>query len=250
MNRPLRGRGDGWRPWLFQLSFFVPKKESFGKEKNIFNMESAEFIQWCLDNLNYATVTFLMAIESSFIPFPSEIVIPPAAYRAASSGEMNLVLIIIFATIGANIGALVNYFLSRYLGRPIIYKFVESRLGHMLLLDSEKVATAEKYFDDHGAISTFIGRLIPAVRQLISIPAGLARMNVGRFALFTTLGALIWNTVLACAGYFLESVLPEDEMLEMVIHYNTEFKIICAIIIAILLGIVTFRALKSSNRKQ
>ena len=143
-------------------------------------MESVAFIQWCLDNLNYWTITLLMAIESSFIPFPSEVVVPPAAWKAASSSEMNVVLVVFFATLGANIGALINYFLAKWLGRPIIYRFANSRIGHVCLITEEKVRHAEEYFDAHGAMSTFIGRLIPAVRQLISIPAGLAQMNLGK----------------------------------------------------------------------
>ena len=153
-------------------------------------MESVAFIQWCLDNLNYWTITLLMTIESSFIPFPSEVVVPPAAWKAAAgSSDLNIYLVVLFATIGACLGALVNYFLAKWLGRPIIYKFANSRLGHMCLIDEQKVKHAENYFDKHGAISTFVGRLIPAVRQLISIPAGLAQMKMGPFLLFTALGA-------------------------------------------------------------
>ena len=98
-------------------------------------MESLGFIQWCLDNLNYWTITLLMAIESSFIPFPSEVVVPPAAYKAAASGELNVWLVIFFATLGALIGAFINYYLAVWLGRPIVYKFANSRIGHMCLLD-------------------------------------------------------------------------------------------------------------------
>ena len=158
-------------------------------------MESIAFIEWCLEHLNYWTITLLMTIESSFIPFPSEIVVPPAAYKAAT-GEMNVFIIFVAATLGANIGALVNYYLAKWLGRPIIYKFANSRFGHMCLIDEAKVKYAEEYFDKHGSLSTFIGRLIPAVRQLISIPAGLARMNIWKFILFTTIGAGIWNAIL------------------------------------------------------
>ena len=121
-------------------------------------MESVAFIQWCLDHLNYWTVTILMTIESSFIPFPSEIVIPPAAYKAAATGELHVVLIIVFGTIGATIGALINYTIAYYLGRPLVYKFANSRLGHVCLIDVQKVRNAETYFDNHGALSTFIGR--------------------------------------------------------------------------------------------
>ena len=186
-------------------------------------MESVAFIQWCLDHLNYWTITLLMAIESSFIPFPSEVVVPPAAYKAAGgNSELNVYLVVLFATIGANIGASINYTLAYYVGRPIVYKFANSRFGHMCLIDEAKVKHAEVYFDNHGALSTFIGRLIPAVRQLISIPAGLAKMKLTTFLLYTTLGAGIWNITLAAIGYSLQSVVPEDQLLETVSKYSHE----------------------------
>lgn len=188
-------------------------------------MESVAFIQWCLDHLNYWTITLLMAIESSFIPFPSEVVVPPAAYKSAVSNEMNVFLVVLFATIGANIGALVNYYLAKWLGRPIIYKFANSRIGHMCLIDEAKVQKAEQYFEERGALSTFIGRLIPAVRQLISIPAGLARMKLGTFLLYTTLGAGIWNAILAAIGYYLSTVPgieTEEQLLAKVTEYSHE----------------------------
>lgn len=157
---------------------------------------------WYMDNMNYGTVTLLMVVESSFIPFPSEVVVPPAAYKALEEGSnMNIVLVVVFATLGAIIGALINYFLALWLGRPIIYKFVETRFGKMCLLDKQKVEKAEKYFDKHGKSSTFIGRLVPGIRQLISIPAGLAKMNIATFICFTALGAGIWNIILALLGY-------------------------------------------------
>lgn len=157
---------------------------------------------WYMDNMNYGTVTLLMAVESSFIPFPSEVVVPPAAYKATKPDSgMNVVLVVVFATLGALIGALINYYLALWLGRPIVYKFAESKLGRLCLLDASKIETAEKYFDKHGKSSTLIGRLVPAVRQLISIPAGLARMNIVTFLTFTALGAGIWNTILAVLGY-------------------------------------------------
>ncbi len=188
-------------------------------------MESVAFIQWCLDHLNYWTITLLMAIESSFIPFPSEVVVPPAAYKAAVSGEMNVFLVVLFATIGANIGALINYYLAKWLGRPIIYKFANSRFGHMCLINEAKVQNAEVYFEKHGALSTFIGRLIPAVRQLISIPAGLAKMKLSVFLIYTTLGAGIWNAILAAIGYYLSTVPgieTEEQLLAKVTEYSHE----------------------------
>lgn len=173
-------------------------------------MQSFVFIQWCLEHLNYWVIMLLMAIESSFIPFPSEIVVPPAAWMAGVSGELNVFLVIVAATVGADCGALINYYLARWLGRPLVYRFVNSKLGHLCLLDEQKMRHAETYFDRHGAVSTFVGRLVPAVRQLISIPAGIARMSLGRFLLYTTLGAGIWNTVLAGIGYYLSTVSGID----------------------------------------
>ena len=161
-----------------------------------------------------------MAIESSFIPFPSEVVIPPAAYFAMRNGDMNILLIVLVATIGAFIGAAINYVLALLVGRPIVYRFANSRLGHMCLIDAAKVENAEAYFDKHGSISTFLGRLIPAIRQLISIPAGLARMNFFKFSLFTVLGAGIWNSVLAYLGYWLSTKFPEEQLLLQLEHYN------------------------------
>ena len=195
-------------------------------------MESVAFIQWCLDHLNYWTITLLMAIESSFIPFPSEVVVPPAAYKAASeNSDLNVYLVVLFATIGANIGAIINYYLAYFVGRPIVYKFANSRFGHMCLIDEEKVKYAESYFDKHGALSTFVGRLIPAVRQLISIPAGLSKMKLSTLSetkrtlpqsLYTTLGAGIWNAILASIGYYLASIVPEEQLMTTVTEYSRE----------------------------
>ena len=165
---------------------------------------------WYANNMNYATITALMTVESSFIPFPSEIVIPPAAYVAddpssslhtTDSYPINVLLIVLFGTLGAMIGAIINYLLAMWLGRPIIYAFADSKLGHLCLLSSEKVKKAEDYFNEHGKVSTFIGRLIPGIRQLISIPAGLCKMHFGWFLFYTFLGAGIWNSVLALLGY-------------------------------------------------
>ena len=159
-------------------------------------------VDWYMANLNYFTVALLMTIESSFIPFPSEVVVPFAAYKAAQ-GELNIFGIVLASTIGALLGALANYYLAKYLGRPLVYKFAGSTLGKMLLLSKEKVENAERYFVKHGKSSTFIGRLVPAVRQLISIPAGLANMNMKDFIIYTVAGAGIWNIILAVIGYYI-----------------------------------------------
>ncbi len=165
---------------------------------------------WYSAHMNYGSIVALMAVESSFIPFPSEVVIPPAAYVAENPDSavcvtdnyiVNVALIVLFGTIGALIGAIINYLLSMWLGRAIIYAFVDSKAGHLLMLSREKLEKAETYFNDHGKVSTFVGRLIPGIRQLISIPAGLSKMPFGQFLLYTFLGAGIWNTVLAVLGY-------------------------------------------------
>lgn len=182
---------------------------------------ASEFFQWFVENANYLFVFVFMTIESSFIPFPSEVVVPPAAYLACTGTDMNFGLVIVFATLGALTGAFINYYLALWIGRPIVYRFANSRLGHACLIDQAKVEKAEAYFEKKGAISTFVGRLIPAVRQLISIPAGLARMNIGVFALFTTLGAGIWNIILAGLGYWLSLHVSREELFDAIEKYNS-----------------------------
>jgi membrane protein DedA with SNARE-associated domain len=163
---------------------------------------------WYMVNMNYYTITLLMAIESSFIPFPSEIVVPPAAYKAAQ-GELNLFLVIFFATVGALIGAIFNYFFALWIGRAAIYSFARTRVARMLLLEPKSIEKAENYFVKNGNVSTLIGRLIPGIRQLISIPAGLARMPFKYFIIYTTIGALAWNIILALLGYFIPHELVD-----------------------------------------
>ncbi|MDY5814144.1 MAG: DedA family protein [Bacteroides sp.] len=208
-------------------------------------MESVAFIQWCLDHLNYWTIMGLMVIESSFIPFPSEVVVPPAAYKAAVGKELNVYLVVLAATVGANIGALINYYLAKWLGRPIVYKFANSRLGHICLIDEAKVKHAEAYFERHGALSTFIGRLIPAVRQLISIPAGLAKMRLSTFLLYTTLGAGIWNIILAVIGYSLSTVVKsEEELMAKVTEYSHEIGYVFIGVGILVLGYLVYKGMK------
>lgn len=208
-------------------------------------MEDVSFIEWCLNNLNYWTITLLMAIESSFIPFPSEVVVPPAAYKAYH-GELNIWLVILFSTLGAEVGALVNYYLAKYLGRPIIYRFAESRVGKMCLLSAKKMEQAEAFFNKHGVISTFIGRLVPAVRQLISIPAGLARMNMPKFLIFTALGALTWNSILAMLGYVAGRALPREEFDAFI---NEKSHAIGMVFVAIFVLIVAYLAYQGFKKK-
>lgn len=193
---------------------------------------SAAFQFFC-DNASYWFVFLFMVIESSFIPFPSEVVVPPAAYLAVSRGDMNVSVVVLCATAGAVVGALINYLLALWIGRPIVYRFADSRFGRACLITPEKVDKAERYFDSHGAISTFVGRLIPAIRQLISIPAGLSRMNVWSFMLFTALGALVWNVVLALLGFWLAKTVPYDQLFEAVEKYNG-YLTIAGVILAVL----------------
>ena len=176
-----------------------------------------------IGHLNYGTVLLLMLLESTVIPVPSELVVSPAAYHAAG-GHLNVFLVILFATIGADLGASINYVAGYYLGRPIIYKFANSKWGKMCLLNQEKVEKSEQYFNDHGMVATISGRLIPGIRHLISIPAGLAKMNYWKFLLYTTIGAGVWNCILAALGWYLHSVVPEDQLTEKLEEYGDYIK--------------------------
>jgi membrane protein DedA with SNARE-associated domain len=147
--------------------------------------------------LGYPGIFLLMAMESSVIPIPSELIMPPAGYLA-QQGQMNMVAAILCGTFGSLAGAYANYFAAHYLGRPLILKY-----GKYVWITEEKFAKVEQYFKDHGEISTFIGRLLPVVRHLISLPAGLAGMNHVKFSLYTLAGAGIWVTVLTFIGYFI-----------------------------------------------
>lgn len=207
---------------------------------------------WYADNMGLGSVTLLMTIESSFIPFPSEVIIPPAVYVAEEENSslnitdsyfLNVLIIILFGTLGALLGAIINYFLSMWLGRPIIYAFADSKLGHILLLNSDKIKKAEDYFNEHGRISTFVGRLIPAIRQLISIPAGLARMPFGIFIGYTALGAFVWNCVLALIGYIAHG------QKDLIDEYSHELSIvILALFGLVILWWLLRKALKHSRK--
>lgn len=172
-----------------------------------------------LNNLNYGTILLLMLLESTVIPVPSELVVAPAAYHAAG-GSLNVFLVVLFATIGADLGASINYFVALYVGRPVIYRFANSRWGKMCLLNQEKVEKSERYFDEHGIAATLTGRLIPGIRHLISLPAGLARMNYWKFLLYTTIGAGAWHTILALMGWYMHAVVPENELEATIEQYN------------------------------
>ena len=212
--------------------------------------DAATLFQWVVDNASYLLIFVLMTVESSFIPFPSEVVVPPAAYLACTKGDMNVFAVVLVATAGALCGALINYFLSLWIGRPLVYSFADSRLGHALLINREKVENAEKYFDSHGAVSTFIGRLIPAVRQLISIPAGLARMNLGVFCIFTALGAGIWNGILAVLGWWLGRTVPLDQLFIQVEKYNDYLTWAGLAIGVVCLGLIIYNLLRPRRKPQ
>ncbi len=190
---------------------------------------------WYMGNMNYGTITLLMAIESSFIPFPSEIVVPPAAYKAAC-GDLNIYLVVLFSTMGALIGAIFNYYFALFLGRKLVYQFAGTKLAHLLLINTTGVEKAELYFRKHGNISTFIGRLVPAIRQLISLPAGLARMNMRDFLIYTTLGAGIWNIILAILGYFLYS------QKELLAQYYHQISIACVVLGGLVVAYLLYKA--------
>ena len=189
-------------------------------------MNSAELFLWILNNLNYWVVALFMAIESSFIPFPSEVVVPPAAWKAMDpESGMTIVLVIVFATIGADVGALINYYLAKWLGRPIVYKFADSRIGHMCLIDR-------------------------AVRQLISIPAGLSGMHVGRFLIFTTLGAGVWNTVLALIGwaiYEYTDYKTTQDVYHQALKYSHEIGYVLLALAVVVVAILAYKGMKKNK---
>ena len=210
-------------------------------------------ITWYSAHMNYASITVLMAVESSFIPFPSEVVIPPAAFVAGqpesvlcATGNypLDVMIIVLFGTLGAMIGAVINYGLSVWLGRLIIYKFADSKLGHLCLLSSEKIQRAEEYFREKGNVSTFIGRFIPGIRQLISIPAGLSRMHFGAFLWWTFLGAFIWNCILAALGYVAAG------QMDRIKEYSHELSVAILIIVGLVIVYFVAKKIISSRKKQ
>jgi membrane protein DedA with SNARE-associated domain len=196
-----------------------------------------ELINWLVTTigaLGYPGIFILMAMESSVIPIPSELVMPPAGYLA-SQGQMNIAIAILCGTAGSLVGAYANYFAAHYLGRPLVLKY-----GKYVWITEEKFAKVEKYFRDHGEISTFIGRLIPVVRHLISIPAGLAGMNHVKFSLYTLFGAGIWVTVLSYIGYFI------GENQELIMKYSHQ----ALIGVVIVSAVIIYFYVRAHRRKQ
>ncbi|MEA1962765.1 MAG: DedA family protein [Patescibacteria group bacterium] len=178
--------------------------------------------------IGYFGIIFLMAIESSFIPFPSEVVIPPAAFLAAQ-GEFNIFLVVLFGIFGSLIGALINYYLALTLGRKIIFSLAETKTAKLFLINPKKIEHAENYFLKYGNISTFICRLVPAVRQLISIPAGFSKMKLKSFLFFTFLGSSLWIIILAILGY----VFGTNE--ELLHYFYKNIKIIFAVLFVLII---------------
>lgn len=209
-------------------------------------MDVVSLFSSLLENLNYFYVFLLMVVESTVIPFPSEVVVAPAAFMAVH-GEMNIILVVFYATLGAVVGASINYWVSYFVGRPLVYKFANSKLGHLCLINKEKVEKSEKYFDEHGAMATLVGRLLPVIRQLISVPAGLARMNFWYFLLYTTIGAAAWNIILAGLGWTLAQGIDYEEFKVQLTIYNGY---ISKGIVIVFLLCVAFFVLKSYLKKR
>lgn len=199
------------------------------------------FFMSIFGQLNYVNITILMAIESSFIPFPSEIVIPPAAFLA-SQGKLNVILVVLSGVLGSLLGAIFNYYFAYFLGRPVIYKFANSKFGKMLLLSENSIKKSEEYFNKNGAVSTLIGRLIPGIRQLVSLPAGLAKMSIPSFLFFTFIGSLLWTSILAILGYFIGANK------DLLIKYYKEISIALLILGTITLAIILIIKNKKKNR--
>jgi membrane protein DedA with SNARE-associated domain len=191
-------------------------------------------------SLGYPGIVILMAIESSFIPFPSEIVIPPAAFLA-SQGQMNIYLVVVCGIIGSLTGAIFNYYIALYLGRAIIFKLTEYRFFKLLLLNKKNIEKAEQYFLKYGNISTFSGRLLPGIRQLISLPAGFSIMNLKSFVFYTFLGSALWTIILAFLGYQFGA---NQQLLKL---YYKEISYSFLLLITIL--IVVFLVYKKFNKK-
>ena len=207
---------------------------------------------WFKEHMNYWTIILLMAIESSIVPLPSEVVVPPAAYFSLqANSNLDFWLVIVTATVGAYLGSAINYGLSMLIGRPIFYKFADSRVGHAFMLNREKLEHAEQYFQHKGSISIFFGRLLPAVRHLISIPAGLSKMNFGTFSLFTALGAGIWNVVLAGLGYLLYRIVPDDSQLfAQLEHYSHYLKIAGFALLGAAVAYIAYKVYKNKQKKK
>ena len=203
----------------------------------------SSLIDWYTNSLSYWILTLLMILENSIIPLPAELIVAPAAYNAAT-GKLSFTLIILCTTFGSVIGAIINYYLSRFLGRELIYRFVDSRFGKIIMLNRSKLEQAEHYFLERGKTATFIGRLLPVGRQLISIPAGLAKMPIFSFIFYTAIGSAIWNTLLASIGYFLATIIPPQQLGSTINQYSIEISIVFVV------GCILYYFIKKISRKK
>lgn len=203
----------------------------------------SDVISWYMKNINYFSITLLMAIESSFIPFPSEIVVPPAAYKA-SNGELNIFLVFISSTLGALIGAIFNYYFAMIVGRGVLYKLANTRIAHFLLISEDTIKKSENFFIKYGVPSTLIGRFIPAIRQLISLPAGLAKMDLKKFLFFTFIGSGLWNIILILLGIFAYS---QKQLFEKYYRELSIFFIVCGVVFVLYIIYNGLKYKKSKN---
>lgn len=208
-------------------------------------------ISTLLSNLNYGTIFFLMLLESTVIPVPSELVVAPAAYHSAA-GNLDIWLVILFSTLGADAGASINYLAGWLLGRPVIWRFADSKLGKLCMLSHEKIEKSEAYFNNHGMLATITGRLIPGIRHLISIPAGLAKMHYWKFMLYTTIGAGAWNCILATMGWYLHTIVPEDQLHDKILEYGEYIKLVIVALVVIAIAYFTIKWFmkRKSNKAQ
>ena len=208
-------------------------------------------ISTLLSNLNYGTIFFLMLLESTVIPVPSELVVAPAAYHSAT-GNLDIWLVILFSTLGADAGASINYLAGWLLGRPVIWRFADSKLGKLCMLSHEKIEKSEAYFNNHGMVATITGRLIPGIRHLISIPAGLAKMHYWKFLLYTTIGAGAWNCILATMGWYLHTIVPEDQLHNKILEYGEYIKLVIVALVVIAIAYFTIKWFmkRKSNKAQ
>ena len=208
-------------------------------------------ISTLLSNLNYGTIFFLMLLESTVIPVPSELVVAPAAYHSAA-GNLDIWLVILFSTLGADAGASINYLAGWLLGRPVIWRFADSKLGKLCMLSHEKIEKSEAYFNNHGMVATITGRLIPGIRHLISIPAGLAKMHYWKFMLYTTIGAGAWNCILATMGWYLHTIVPGDQLHDKILEYGEYIKLVIVALVVIAIAYFTIKWFmkRKSNKAQ
>ena len=208
-------------------------------------------ISTLLSNLNYGTIFFLMLLESTVIPVPSELVVAPAAYHSAA-GNLDIWLVILFSTLGADAGASINYLAGWLLGRPVIWRFADSKLGKLCMLSHEKIEKSEAYFNNHGMVATITGRLIPGIRHLISIPAGLAKMHYWKFMLYTTIGAGAWNCILATMGWYIHTIVPEDQLHDKILEYGEYIKLVIVALVVIAIAYFTIKWFmkRKSNKAQ